>query len=386
MVAVAEKQLFLEEDPNAKAERALEIGVLWRDRLGDPKRAMAAFERAVEIEPGSTEALTALAALYTQAGEWQRLILTDEKLLDQLVQGQGDTEQERWRLMFEIADTADQHLGDAKLAFEWYRRAYNEGANPEALTKLEDVAQRHKLWDELVQVFEGARARATDPAGQVAIARKIAGIVEEALGDPGRAFSGVARGAGGRAGGDHVAARAGAAGRGGRPVGRPAGGVRPGGPPPAAIPSERLALLRKRAEVREQQLNDPYGAMDEHLRAFALMPDEEDTRLEICRLAEVTGRWEDALGIEAQRFARAREDAGEAKVEIACRAAALVEEKLKDRRRAFRAYLNAFRLAPENASVVANLWRLAARGRGGRGQPARRRRDASRAVPRRPWS
>ena len=47
-------------------------------------------------------------------------------------------------------------------------------------------------------------------------------------------------------------------------------------------------------------------------------------------------------------------------MEIACRAAALVEEKLKDRRRAFRAYLNAFRLAPENASVVANLWRLAA--------------------------
>ena len=143
-------------------------------------------------------------------------------------------------------------------------------------------------------------------------------------------------------------------------------------------PGERLALLRKRAEVREQKLNDPYGAMDEQLRAFALMPDEEDTRLEISRLAEVTGRWEDALGIEAQRFARAREDAGEAKVEIACRAAALVEEKLKDRRRAFRAYLNAFRLAPENASVVANLWRLAAvveedvdqpSGRGAKGGP-----------------
>ena len=48
-----------------------------------------------------------------------------------------------------------------------------------------------QLWDELVQVYEGARARATDPAGQVAIARKIAGIVETALGDPGRAFAGL---------------------------------------------------------------------------------------------------------------------------------------------------------------------------------------------------
>jgi hypothetical protein len=145
---------------------------------------MTAFERAVEIEPGSQEALAALAALYTQAGEWQRLILTDEKLLDHLVQGHPDAEQERWRLMFEIGDTADQHLNDPRTAFDWYRRAYNEGANPEAMTRLEDVARRHQLWDELVAVFEGARARATDPAGQGAIARKISGIVETALGDP----------------------------------------------------------------------------------------------------------------------------------------------------------------------------------------------------------
>ena len=53
VVAVAEKQLFLEEDPGAKSEQALEIGVLWRDRLDDPRKAMAAFERAVEIDPYS---------------------------------------------------------------------------------------------------------------------------------------------------------------------------------------------------------------------------------------------------------------------------------------------------------------------------------------------
>ena len=62
--------------------------------------------------------------------------------------------------------------------------------------------------------------------------------------------------------------------------------------------------------------------------------------------------------MEAQRFARATDF--DSKVVIACRAAALVEDKLKDRRRAFRAYLNAFRLAPENQRIVSQLWRIAA--------------------------
>ena len=73
-------------------------------------------------------------------------------------------------------------------------------------------------------------------------------------------------------------------------------------------------------------------------------------------MAEATGRWEDALAVEGQTFARAATTAE--KVSIALRAAALVEDKVKDRVRAFRAYLNAFRLAPEDGEIAANLWRL----------------------------
>ena len=132
--------------------------------------------------PAATEALAALAALYTQAGEWQRLILTDEKLLDQLVQGHPDAEQERWRLMFEIGDTADQRLGDPRTAFEWYRRAYNEGANPEALTRLEDVARAPPAVGRAGGGVRGGPGPGHRARGQVAIARKIAGIVEERAG------------------------------------------------------------------------------------------------------------------------------------------------------------------------------------------------------------
>jgi len=114
-----------------------------------------------------------------------------------------------------------------------------------------------------------------------------------------------------------------------------------------------------RAEVRETRMKDPSGALDELVRSFALAPNDVDTHQEILRLADVTGRWEDALKVEAQLFALA-ENLPE-KLSVARRAAALVEDEVKDLVRAFRAYLNAFRLAPEDPEVVGHLWRLAGR-------------------------
>jgi tetratricopeptide (TPR) repeat protein len=352
VVTVAEKQLFLAEDPTEKATRAQEIGTILRDRLDDPKRAMAAFERAVEVDPHSFTALTALAALYADGGEWQRLILTDERLLEL---SSGD-EGERRRLMFEIAETAEQRLSDPRTAFDWLRRAHNEGLGGEVLSRLEALAERHKLWDPLIDVYAGARAKATAATTQVELSLKIAHLIEEALGDAPRAL-GVLR--------EALASE---------PDGRT---LLPQIERLAAATSdwaslldvyaqvarartaleERLQLCRLRAEVRERRQNDASGALDEHLRAFALAPDDAFTRQEITRLAEATGRWEDAINIESQRFARATTTAE--KVAIACRAAALVEEKLKDSRRAFLAYLNAFRLLPEDETIVAHLWRLA---------------------------
>ena len=114
--------------------------------------------------------------------------------------------------------------------------------------------------------------------------------------------------------------------------------------------SDRVQLLRLRAEVREKRMHDPSGALDELVRSFALGPDNAETHEEILRLAGVTGRWEDALKVEAQLFALA-EDLPR-KLSVARHAAALVENEVKDLVRAFRAYLNAFRLAPEDTEIV----------------------------------
>ncbi|HEY0712027.1 MAG TPA: hypothetical protein VGF45_05100, partial [Polyangia bacterium] len=343
--------------------RAHDVGVILRDRLADSKRAMVAFERAVEVDPQSHPSLTALARLYAEADEWQRFIGTNERLLDLSPHDAA----ERRRLMFEIAEAAETRLSDARAAFDWYRRAHNEGLGDEPMQRLEALAARQQLWEPLIEVYEGARAKATDPAAQVALSLRIARVIEKSMGDPARAL-GVLR--------EALASE---------PDGRR---LLPEIERLAAEASdwpilldvyaqvararpdldERLSLLRMRADVRERRLNDPSGALDEHLRAFSLAPEDGRTRAEIARLAEVTGRWEEAIGVESQRFARAVDTSD--KVAIACRAAALVEEKLRDPRRAFVAYLNAFRLSPEDEAIVGHLWRLAVLVEANRSGPA----------------
>jgi tetratricopeptide (TPR) repeat protein len=351
VVAVAERQLALTSDPKERVTRGLEIGQLCRERLEDPAKAVRAFENVLEVDPEQTDALESLAAIHTEAQDGDRLIAVEEKLL-----ALKKDPAERRRLMFEMAEAAEQMLKNPKRAFEWYRRAYHEEPDDTTLGHLENTAETYELWEDLISVYLGEGARSTDARDQVEVARKVAGLCEERLHAPARAFA-VLREALvhepeattllpelerlGRDTSDwqgllDVYAQV-ARGR--------------------SDTKERIALLRQRAMVRENDMKDPSGAFDEHMRAFVLDPESETSHQEILRLAELTGRWEDALNVEGQLFARAGDL--EEKVSISQRAADLVETKIKDDVRAFRAYLGAFRLAPDEQAITDCLWRLA---------------------------
>jgi tetratricopeptide (TPR) repeat protein len=348
VVDVAGKQLRLTADPKERVERALDIGVLCRDRLGDEARAISAFEQVLEIEAEQTDALRALVRLYESAHDGERLIATKEKLLRHT----SDPE-ERRRLLFAMANAAEQMLEQPRRAFDLLRRAYHEQPDDAALERLEAAAEAHNLWEDLIKVYAGEGVRT--PAEQVAVALKVANLCETRLHQPARAFT-VLREAlpfdPAGAALEHELERLARDTQDWRSLLDVYAQIALGRPEAA----DRVALLRRRAEVREHEMQDEAGAFDEFLRAFSVQPGDEGVHQEILRLAEATGRWEDALKVEGQIFARA--ESREARVEIATRAAELVEEKVQDRVRAFRGYLNAFRLDPENEAVIANLWRL----------------------------
>ncbi|MCG5055911.1 MAG: tetratricopeptide repeat protein [Myxococcales bacterium] len=347
---VAERQMLLEEGAEARVALAMEIGLIHRDRLGDPERAITSFERVVSLAPEHREALEALAQLYATAGEAERLVAVNERLL-----ALAEAPEARRRLMFDIADTFEGSLSSPKKAFAWVARAHGEASDAETWKRLEALAEAHGLWLEFVGVYEAARARATSTDEQVRITGRIAEIFETNMESPARAFEVLRQGLAVEPDGATFLPRlerlAGLTGD--YPAlldvyMRVARG-RPGG-------EERAELLRRRAEVFEQRLDDPGAAMDEWLRRFGLDPADELARDEILRLAARTGRWEDAIKVYGQLFARATDS--EEKVRFAKLAAAVVEERVKDRVRAFRAYLNAFRLDSTDEEIVGHLWRL----------------------------
>src|SRR5262245_47430118 len=104
-------------------------------------------------------------------------------------------------------------------------------------------------------------------------------------------------------------------------------------------------------------MKDPSIALDEQLVAYSLQPEDEKTRSEVMRLAELTGRWEEVLQAEADLYRLTRDPAR--RLLIARRAAALAEQKLRDPLRGFRGYLAARQLAPDDREIAAHLVRLA---------------------------
>ena len=179
VVKIAERQLFLTEAAPDRMARAMEVGTIWRDRLRDEHKAITAFERALEIDPHSVEAMQALAPLYQSVRDWEHLIALSERLLEET-----ESPEDRHRLHLEIAVILEQHLQDPKGAFDWYRRAYTEQPDAESLHLLDSVAEKHSLFEDLIAVYDGIRTRADEPSEQLAAALKIASICETRLGDP----------------------------------------------------------------------------------------------------------------------------------------------------------------------------------------------------------
>src|SRR6185369_13796223 len=334
VIKVAERQLYLTDDPALRVPGAMELGALVRDKLGDDKKAITIFERVLEMDAENIDALHAVADLYVKTGDHQRLAFADEKLLER----ESDPD-ERRVLMLQIATLYEKHLDDAARSFEWYRRAYLETPDAEGLQLVDQAAERHGLFEELIQIYEGARARASEPMEQLAASLKIALICEEKLRDPARAFATLVEALPADPAGRELLANLERLAeqtkdwRGLLDVYARVARAR-------TEAGERVELLRLRAEVRERKMSDPSGALDE-----------------ILRLARATGRWEEAIRVEGHLFALA--ESLPEKLEIARNAAYLVEHEVKDLVRAFRAYLNAFRLAPDDSEIVGHLWRLA---------------------------
>jgi tetratricopeptide (TPR) repeat protein len=358
-VRIAEREIVLISDPNAKINRGIEIGILCRDRLSDPKRALQAFERVLLLAPDHEEALAAAADLYAQVGRWGKYV----KMLEQripLIEGVMD----KRAVLLRIANVTAEELTDHRAAFSWYTKAHELAADSTTLGELRRAAENYGLWRELANVYEGDREQLregetiSDTAAFVSLSREIATIAETRLRDPQRALDALYAALEVQPNEDKLLAEAE---RVASECDKPAAWERLLEcfelQLASATGEKRIQLYLRRAQLREQHLKDKDGALEDLLRAFSWAPQRGDVRSALYDFGEGKKYWNEILSTEtalAERAATVDE-----KIRILRRKATAYEEKANDSVRAFRTQLSAFILFPESEETIGDLWRLA---------------------------
>src|SRR6185503_5750424 len=81
--AIANLRAYGELATGAERSPVLErIGDLYRDKLGNPQRAMSTYFEALEHDPANRRALQRLLDLQSAAGQWKLAVETIGKFLD----------------------------------------------------------------------------------------------------------------------------------------------------------------------------------------------------------------------------------------------------------------------------------------------------------------
>jgi tetratricopeptide (TPR) repeat protein len=370
-VRIAEREMYLSPEPIRKVARGLEIGMICRDRLNNPTRALQAFKRVLELDPDQDEALSASADLLARLGRWKEHVTMVERVLAQLpgreAPDAADYAEQRRALVQRIAAATADKLGDPKGAFRWWRRAHDEAPDEQTLADVRRAAEAYGLWRELGDVLTDERKRLVaigtngipvEPERFVTLSRELSGLSERRLNDRPRAIAVTAEALAvaprdgsllaelERLAGEHDQRQSWRALLDAYEVALA-----------AASPLERVELYVRRARILDERVNDSKGAIADLLNAFSWAPDREDTRDTLVALAGKARAWNEVVAIDSALVDRA--STSERRVELLRRKASVIEEQLKDAPRAFRTHLVALLLAPDDADTQSHLWRLA---------------------------
>ncbi len=350
---IAERELFLmAPDAPDRCSVALEIAALWREKVRDTPKAVLAYERVLELDEDNVEALSALRELYPLVGATTKFV----KMAQALFASIGDP-QEKLALLLEIAQVYETNLFDPESAFQWFRRAndlYPE--DPRGMQNLQRLARHYGLWEELLEAYQENRKHIQGSAEFLELSMMMATICREKLNDPLRGFGFLA----------------------------PCLQVEPQNhellmafeelaleaDKPQELyqvydhllsvtsdPETQYDLLFRKANIAENMLLDLNTALQCMIKIFDIFPENPEILEEIERLGIGGGNVEEVISLHRSRFMSAKNL--EQKLAILDHVAAFMEGSLVNPRRAFRVFLHAFTLAPEQNDIIENLWRLA---------------------------
>ena len=144
-VELLDKRVALLDEQGPRIAMLLNLAAIARDRLNDPRRAIEALERVVEMEPGHAVASPQLEALYRARQEWGPVAA---QMLDRA--SRDPDAAASLAALVEVAGVYEHKVGDPRsAALVWLAVLRREPARAGVLDDLERLADGAEAWDEL---------------------------------------------------------------------------------------------------------------------------------------------------------------------------------------------------------------------------------------------
>jgi len=347
-------------DPSERAAAWCELGVVYVRQLDRADDAVGAFEEALGLDPGNVPSARALAELYEQRGDRERLVATWER------EAAAKVDKGRRVWLGNRIGAARHELGDAEAASRAYQEALElDPSSVQALRGLVAVTRELGDYHTLAKALEQLSELSPSPVDRLEARRELAHISEEALGDVERAV-GCYRGVLADAPDDVDAVRGLA--RGLRALGDTAGLTE-------TLEHEleltqeadrrRLLALEATGHREELAAEAPPDQKSRHLEraltlsqtACELAPADAEALQTYARVAEKLGRWREQADATV-RLARGVDDASRAGWMLR-RAAKVRALRLGDTQGAIDAYREAVELNPADRQAWEALEPLA---------------------------
>ena len=282
------------------------------EALGLVDEAAKGYMHVLSLDPADAEALDALEALFTRTQRWTDLIGVTERRIEQT----SDPES-REQLYVRMARIYDEQLGRPEDAVASYKRVLElDPASHTALSALDALFTRQRMWSDLAENLEAQLALAVEDEQQIALMLRLAALRETQMNQLEQAIEGYrsvlerdisnaeALTALERLGSDpaHELVIADLL----EPLYRQIGdyqkliGAHEVQVRRAGEPARRVELLHQIAQLHEDAAADLNNAFATLARALREDPANDQTQTQIDRVARATGRFEDLAQVYRQ--------------------------------------------------------------------------------------
>ena len=191
LAALYRWRLERSSDDGERTTLYLYLAEILAERLGDENKAFEEVMKAAMLAPQNIRIITRLERLGDRAGRLSEVAV----VIGDLIMHQEDP-RVRAGLTLRLADLYMGPLGDSQRAIAYYRSALaDDGADPELVSKIEDVFRERERFDQLAELLESAAGERRTGPQRVRLEREIARIYETELGDRRRALNALMRAA-----------------------------------------------------------------------------------------------------------------------------------------------------------------------------------------------